>query len=47
MGVYGKAGTPEQPGTGKFLRLGHVLAAIIQTIKQDKSLYNYFTILKH
>jgi len=24
---------------------GHVQAAIIQTIKQDKPLYNYFTIL--
>jgi len=47
---YGKPGTPEQPGsagTDKFLRRGHVQAAIIQTIKQDKPLSNYFTVLKH
>jgi len=40
----------EQPGTAetaKFLRLGHMQAAIIQSIKQDNPLYNYFTILKH
>jgi len=43
-GQYGKAGTPEQLN---FCDWDHVQAAIIQTIKQDKPLYNYFTILKH
>ena len=38
---------PDQPEQTIFCDWGHVQAAIIQTIKQDKPLYNYFTILKH
>jgi len=35
---------PEQTN---FCDWGHVQAAIIQNIKQDKLLSNYFTVLKH
>jgi len=38
---------PDQPEQTNFCEWGHVQAAIIQTIKQDKLLSNYFTVLKH
>ena len=38
---------PEQLEQLNFGDWGHMQAAIIQTIKQDKPLSNYFTILKH
>jgi len=46
LGVYGKPGTPEQPEQTNFCDWGHMQAAIMQTIKQDKPLSNYFTVLK-
>jgi len=38
---------PDQPEQTNFCDWGHVQAAIIQNIKQDKPLSNYFTVLKH
>jgi len=45
--VYRKTGTPEQPGSAGTDDWDHVQAALIQTIKQDKPLYNCFIVLKH
>jgi len=38
---------PDQPEQINFCYWGHMQAAIIQNIKQDKPLSNYFTVLKH
>jgi len=38
---------PDQPEQTNFCDCGHMQAAIIQNIKQDKPLSNYFTVLKH
>jgi len=37
---------PDQPEQTNFCEWGHVQAARIQTIKQDKLLSNYFTVQK-